>query len=91
VHRFELINHCVFQFPEGAPRKKKMSERQPLLLQSDASDYEGSRGSSARPVRSSPPDNTLVNVHSEDSLAGESGFKTNTPKILDIYYSTYIN
>ncbi|XP_016967587.1 proton-coupled amino acid transporter-like protein CG1139 isoform X4 [Drosophila biarmipes] len=57
------------QFPEGAPRKKKMSERQPLLLQSDASDYEGSRGSSARPVRSSPPDNTLVNVHSEDSLA----------------------
>jgi len=48
-----------------------MTERQPLLLQSDASDYEGSRGSAARPVRSSPPDNTLVNVHSEDSLAGE--------------------
>ncbi|KAH8298198.1 hypothetical protein KR018_010617, partial [Drosophila ironensis] len=59
----------LFQIPEGAPRKKKMSERQPLLLQSDASDYEGSRGSAARPVRSSPPDNTLVNVHSEDSLA----------------------
>ncbi|KAH8241069.1 proton-coupled amino acid transporter-like protein CG1139 isoform X2 [Drosophila bipectinata] len=61
------------QSSEGAPRKKKMSERQPLLLQSDASDYEGSRGSAVRPVRSSPPDNTLVNVHSEDSLAAASG------------------
>ncbi|XP_016989339.1 proton-coupled amino acid transporter-like protein pathetic isoform X2 [Drosophila rhopaloa] len=61
------------QCSEGAPRKKKMTERQPLLLQSDASDYEGSRGSAARPVRSSPPDNTLVNVHSEDSLAAASG------------------
>ncbi|XP_030376711.1 proton-coupled amino acid transporter-like protein CG1139 isoform X2 [Scaptodrosophila lebanonensis] len=51
-----------------------MSERQPLLLQSDASDYEGSRITAppVRPLRSSPPDSTLVNVQSEDSIAATS-------------------
>ncbi|ALC39884.1 CG13384 [Drosophila busckii] len=48
---------------------KKMTERQPLLLQSDASDYEGNRSLARPPVRSSPPDSTLVNVQSEDSIA----------------------
>ncbi|KAL7740925.1 hypothetical protein ACLKA6_014085 [Drosophila palustris] len=42
-----------------------MSERQPLLLQGDASGH----GLIRPPVRSSPPDSTLVNVHSEDSIA----------------------
>ncbi|XP_034135082.1 proton-coupled amino acid transporter-like protein CG1139 isoform X1 [Drosophila guanche] len=64
-----LTNLQQIPIPEGAARKKNMTERQPLLLQSDASDYEGSRGGAARPARSSPPDNTLVNVHSEDSIA----------------------
>ncbi|XP_068150509.1 proton-coupled amino acid transporter 1 isoform X1 [Drosophila tropicalis] len=63
------------QIAENATRKpKKMSERQPLLQQSDASDYEGSgRSNALRPVSSSPPDSTLVNVQSEDSIAVHSG------------------
>ncbi|KAH8395576.1 hypothetical protein KR222_000484, partial [Zaprionus bogoriensis] len=58
----------ISQLADPAKRKPKMSERQPLLLQGDDIGRSGN-GLARPPLRSSPPDSTLVNVHSEDSIA----------------------
>ncbi|XP_067621826.1 proton-coupled amino acid transporter-like protein CG1139 isoform X4 [Eurosta solidaginis] len=55
--------------------KKKMTERQPLLLQSDVTGSEDRQ--LPRPDIRSSPDNTLVNVQSDESVCGDSNESMN--------------